>query len=185
MYPILEPAVHSMGAPTGDVQYGFLNSFYRSLPNPDPSFFWLKSILALRFHHASPIIDQEGPKQPLGTLAQPLSAQESSRTRQMRVYQRLGHWPSLRFGMVSQNARPWLIDLEAFSQNFTLFFSTLQPDSQHRVQHQGRHGRHMPPSSSQNSLSQVVVVVVYSRTIQDLYAAFAALRKCPVGAMII
>ena len=30
LYPVLEPAVHSMGAPTGDVQYGFLNSFYRS-----------------------------------------------------------------------------------------------------------------------------------------------------------
>ena len=119
-------------------------------------------------------------KHPLETLAQPYSAQDSSRTRQMRVYQRLGHWPSLRLAMVSQQARPWLIDLEAFSQNFTLFFSTLQPDSQHRTQRQGRHGWHMPPSSSQNSLSQVVK----SRTLQDLYVIFAALRKCPVGATI-
>ena len=102
----------------------------------------------------------------------------------MRVYQHLERWAGLRFGTISQQARPWLIDLEAFSQNFTLFFSTLLPKSQHRIQRQGRHGWHMPPSSSQNSLSQVVVVVVvYSRTLQDLYATFAALRKCPVGAI--
>ena len=105
----------------------------------------------------------------------------------MPVYQHLERWAGLRFGMVSQQARPWLIDLEAFSQNFTLFFSTLQPMVQHRIQRQGRHGWHMPPSSSQNSLSQVVVVVVvvYSRTLQDLYATFAALRKCPVGAITV
>ena len=137
-----------------------------------------KSILALRFHHASPNIDQEGSKQPLGTLAQPYSAQDISRTRQMRVYQHLERWAGLRFGTISPQARPWLIDLEAFSQNFTLFFSTLQPDSQHRVKYQGRFRGVVFFCSSLNSLSQVVE----SRTLQDLYVIFAALRKCPVGA---
>ena len=91
----------------------------------------------------------------------------------------------LRFGMVSPQARLWLIDLEAFSQNFTLFFSTLQPKSQHRVKYQGRFRGVVFFCSSLNSLSQVVVVVVvvvYSRTLQDLYVIIAALRKCPVGA---
>ena len=87
--------------------------------------------------------------------------------------------------MLSQQARLWLIDLEAFSQNFTLFFSTLQPDSQHRVKYQGRFRGVAFFCSSLNSLSQVVVVVVvvYIRTLQDLYVIFAALRKCPVGAI--
>ena len=87
-----------------------------------------------------------------------------------------------RFSMVSQQARLWLIDLEAFSQNFTLFFSTLQPDSQHRVKYQGRFRGVVFFCSSLNSLSQVVVVVPDS-TLQDLYVIFAALRKCPVGAI--
>ena len=105
----------------------------------------------------------------------------------MSVYQHLERWARLRFGMVSQNAGLWLIDLEAFSQNFTLFFSTLQTPFHHHIQRQGRHGWHMPPSSSLNSLSQVVVVVVVvvvpDSTLQDLYVIFAALRKCPVGAI--
>ena len=125
----------------------------------------------------------EDSEQPLGTLVQPYSAQDSSRTRQIRVYQRLVHWARLRFGMVSQQARPWLIDLEAFSQNFTLFFSTLQPMSQHRVKYQGRFRGVVFFCSSLNSLSQVVVVVVPDSTLQDLYVIFAALRKCPVGAI--
>ena len=142
-----------------------------------------KSILALRFHHASPIIDQEGSKQPLGTSAHPLSAQDSSRTRQMRVYQRLGHWPSLRFGMVSQNARPWLIDLEAFSQNFTLFFSTLQTPFHHHVKYQGRFRGVVFFCSSLNSLSQVVVVEsIYPYTPGSL-CHICCSSKIPVGAI--
>ena len=101
----------------------------------------------------------------------------------MRVYQHLERWAGLRFGMVSQQARPWLIDLEAFSQNFTLFFSTLQPMFQHRVKYQGRFRGVVFFCSSLNSLSQVVVVVVPDSTLQDLYVIFAALRKCPVGAI--
>ena len=74
----------------------------------------------------------------------------------MRVYQHLERWAGLRFGVLKQTWRLWLIDLEAFSQNFTLFFSTLQPDSQHRVKYQGRFRGVVFFCSSLNSLSQVV-----------------------------
>ena len=105
----------------------------------------------------------------------------------MRVYQHLERWAGLRFGTISQQARPWLIDLEAFSQNFTLFFSTLHPMVHHRVKYQGRFRGVLFFCRSLNSLSQVavVVVVVPDSTLQDLYVIFAALRKCPVGAIIL
>ena len=53
--------------------------------------------------------------------------------------------------------------------------------SQHCVKYQGSFRGVVFFCRSMNSLSQVV----YIRTLQDLYVIFAALRKCPVGAIIL
>ena len=86
------------------------------------------------------------------------------------------------FRFVSAQARLWLDHLQVFPLFQPSFFLAVWYDSQPRIQRQSRQRWHRPPSSSQNSITNVLIVYLWQDIQKSTSSIPAALRKCPVGA---
>ena len=87
------------------------------------------------------------------------------------------------FRFVSAEARLWPDHLQVFPLFQPSFFLAVWYDSQPRIQRQSRQRWRRTPSSSQNSITNLLFIYVWEDIQKSTSSIPAALRKCPVGAI--